>query len=174
MATYVIVGGGAGGASAAARLRRRDEAAEIIMLERGKYVSFANCGLPYYVGEEITEREALLVSTPEKLAGEFAIDVRTEQEVTAVDRVAHEVEVRSLASGETYRLRYDKLILSPGAARWCRPFRGRTCPVCSPCATSKTWIVSRARGCRRSARGGGGGRRFYSAWRWPRTWPPVA
>jgi NADPH-dependent 2,4-dienoyl-CoA reductase/sulfur reductase-like enzyme/rhodanese-related sulfurtransferase len=118
MPTYVIVGGVAGGATAAARLRRMDEKANIIVLERGKYVSFANCGLPYHIGGAIPKRDALFVSSPEKLRAEFAIDVRTSAEVTRVDRQAKMVEVRNVDTGETYRLAYGKLILSPGA----RPF----------------------------------------------------
>jgi len=115
MSAYVIVGGVAGGATAAARLRRLDERAQIIVLERGQYVSFANCGLPYHIGEVIPNRESLLVSTPEKLKGEFNLDVRTEHEVVAIDRAAKEVIVRDLKEGRCYRLAYDKLILSPGA-----------------------------------------------------------
>jgi NADPH-dependent 2,4-dienoyl-CoA reductase/sulfur reductase-like enzyme/peroxiredoxin family protein/rhodanese-related sulfurtransferase/TusA-related sulfurtransferase len=115
MATYVIVGGVAGGASAAARLRRKDESAEIIVLERGAYVLFANCGLPYHIGGVIAQRDALLVSTPEKLCAEFAIDVRTEHEVTRIDRAARGVEVRDLRTGRVYHQPYDRLILSPGA-----------------------------------------------------------
>ena len=115
MATYVIVGGVAGGATAAARLRRMDESAEIIVLERGEYVSFANCGLPYHIGGVIEQRDALLVSTPDKLCAEFAIDVRTEHEVLRIDREAKEVEARELRTGRVYRQRYDRLILSPGA-----------------------------------------------------------
>ncbi|MGI5916426.1 MAG: FAD-dependent oxidoreductase [Anaerolineae bacterium] len=126
MATYVVVGGVAGGASAAARLRRRDESAEIIMIERGRYVSFANCGLPYHIGHEIPERDALLVSTPEKLCDEFNIDVRTEQEVVRIDREARQVEVRDLQSGELYRQSYDRLILAPGAAPLVPPIPGVT------------------------------------------------
>ena len=124
MSTHVIVGGVAGGATAAARLRRRDEGAEIIMIERGAYVSFANCGLPYHVGEVITQRDALLVSTPEKLHEELAIDVRTLQEVVHIDRQSKEVSVRDLKSGETYRLGYDKLVLSPGAKPLVPPIPG--------------------------------------------------
>lgn len=124
MSTYVIVGGVAGGATAAARLRRRDESAEIIIIERGPYVSFANCGLPYHIGEVIPERDALLVSTPEKLRGEFAIDVRTQQEVVHIDWQARKLSVRDLRSGETYRLGYDKLILSPGAKPSIPPIPG--------------------------------------------------
>ena len=124
MARYVIVGGVAGGASAAARLRRRDEHAEIVMIERGEHVSFANCGLPYHIGETIKDREALLVSTPAELHGELNIDVRTRQEVTAVDAAAHEVAVQPLDGGKSYRLGYDKLILSPGAVPFVPPIEG--------------------------------------------------
>jgi NADPH-dependent 2,4-dienoyl-CoA reductase/sulfur reductase-like enzyme/peroxiredoxin family protein/TusA-related sulfurtransferase/rhodanese-related sulfurtransferase len=128
MSRYIIVGGVAGGASAAARLRRLDETAEIIVIERGPYVSFANCGLPYHIGGVIKEREALLVSTPEKLKGEFAIDVRTEQEVVRIDRAAKEVEVRPVKGGTPYRLAYDKLILSPGAKPIVPPIPGIDAP----------------------------------------------
>ncbi len=111
----VIVGGVAGGASAAARARRLSEEAEIVLLERGPDISFANCGLAYHIGGEIEERQRLLVTTPEKLRARFRIDVRTRSEVTALDPVAKEVEVRCLESGKLYRERYDALVLSPGA-----------------------------------------------------------
>ena len=111
----VIVGGVAGGASAAARLRRLDEQAEIVILERSGYVSYANCGLPYYVGGVITDREKLTLQTPASFRERFAIDVRVNSEVTAIDRAAKEVAVRNLATGEEYREPYDALILSPGA-----------------------------------------------------------
>ncbi len=111
----VIVGGVAGGASAAARLRRLDEHAEIIMLERSGYVSYANCGLPYYVGGVITQKSALTLQTPESFRSRFGIDVRTRQEAVAIDPVGHTVTVRRLEDGETYTESYDKLILSPGA-----------------------------------------------------------
>ncbi|MCD6518464.1 MAG: FAD-dependent oxidoreductase [Anaerolineae bacterium] len=124
MANYVIIGGVAGGATAAARLRRRDEFANIILLERGKYVSFANCGLPYHISGVIAEREALLVSTPEKLHDEFNIDVRTEHEAVRIDREDKGVEVREVRTGRTYRLPYDKLILSPGARPFVPPVPG--------------------------------------------------
>ena len=111
----VIVGGVAGGASTAARLRRLDESAEIVVLERGNYVSFANCGLPYHIGEIIPDRDSLLLQTPESLAKSLALDVRTGQDVIRIDRDAKEVEVRDLAQGRTYRESYDKLVLCPGA-----------------------------------------------------------
>src|SRR5512137_834511 len=84
----VIIGGVAGGASTAARLRRQDETANIILLERGEYISYANCGLPYHVGDVIQDREALLLQTPEKMKGRFNVDVRVKNEVTAIDRKA--------------------------------------------------------------------------------------
>ena len=111
----VIIGGVAGGASAAARARRLSEEAEIILLERGPYVSFANCGLPYHIGGEIAERDRLLVTTPEALRKRFLIDVRTRNEVTAIDPDKKEVEIKNLESGEIYTETYDALILSPGA-----------------------------------------------------------
>ena len=112
----VIVGGVAGGASAAARLRRLDEDAEIIMLERGLHISFANCGLPYYIGDTITDRKKLLVQTPERMQARFNIDVRTSSEVTRILPAQKQVEVHDLVSDETYLESYDYLILSPGAS----------------------------------------------------------
>ncbi len=111
----VIIGGVAGGASAAARARRLSEEAEIILIERGPYVSFANCGLPYHIGGEIADRDRLLVTTPENLRTRFRIDVRTRNEVTAIDPVKKEVHVKNLENGEASRESYDALILSPGA-----------------------------------------------------------
>jgi len=112
----LIVGGVAGGASAAARARRLSEDAEIVLFERGPDVSFANCGLPYYVGGEIVERKKLLVTTPEMLRSRFKLDVRTRSSVEAIDRTAKTVRVRDLASGREYEEAYDKLILATGAA----------------------------------------------------------
>ncbi|MBK7821616.1 MAG: FAD-dependent oxidoreductase [Tessaracoccus sp.] len=117
--SIVIVGGVAGGMSAATRLRRLDENAEIIVVERSGYVSFANCGLPYHVGGVIEERSALLLQTPESLAARFRLDVRVGTEAVAIDRAAKTVTVRTLATGDEHVLPYDKLILSPGA----RPVR---------------------------------------------------
>lgn len=111
----VIVGGVAAGASTGARLRRLDESAEIVILERDRYVSFANCGLPYHIGGAIPDRDNLLLQTPESLAKSLALDVRTGQEVTRIDRDAKEVEVRDLAAGRTYTESYDRLVLCPGA-----------------------------------------------------------
>jgi NADPH-dependent 2,4-dienoyl-CoA reductase/sulfur reductase-like enzyme len=110
----LIVGGVAGGASAAARLRRLDENAEIIMFERDEYISFANCGLPYYIGETIKERNKLLVQTPKSMNARFNIDVRNNSEVTQVDTLNKKVTVNSKTKG-VYEESYDYLILSPGA-----------------------------------------------------------
>lgn len=110
----LIVGGVAGGASAAARLRRLDENAEIIMFERDEYISFANCGLPYYIGETIKDRNKLLVQTPEAMKARFNIDVRNNSEVTGIDPKNKKVVVNSKARG-TYEESYDYVILSPGA-----------------------------------------------------------
>ena len=111
----VIVGGVAAGASTGARLRRLDESAEIVVLERDHYVSFANCGLPYHIGGVIPDRDSLLLQTPESLRSALALDVRTGQDVIRIDRGAKEVEVRDLARGRTYRESYDKLVLCLGA-----------------------------------------------------------
>lgn len=112
---YVIVGGVAGGAGAAARLRRLDERAEIIMLEKGEYISFANCGLPYYLSGVIAEKQKLLVQTPESFNGRFNVDVRIHSEVVAVDGGQKTVRVKKTDTGEEYDLSYDALVLSPGA-----------------------------------------------------------
>lgn len=96
----IIVGGVAGGASAAARLRRLDEEAHIVMFERNDYISFANCGLPYYIGGSIKERSKLLVQTPEAMFKRFNIDIRTQSEVVAINPASNTVTVRNLASGE--------------------------------------------------------------------------
>lgn len=111
----IIIGGVAGGASAAARLRRLDETAEIIILERGEFVSFANCGLPYYIGGTITDKENLTLQTPESFYSRFRIDVRVCNEAVKIDPKTKTVTVKDLRSGETYEESYDSLILSPGA-----------------------------------------------------------
>lgn len=118
----VIVGGVAGGASAAARLRRLDEKAEIVMLERGPYISFANCGLPYYIGGEIKKKSALTLQTPQSFKSRFNVDVRVNSEVTAIHTAEKTVTVHT-AEGE-YEESYDKLILSPGAAPIVPPLPG--------------------------------------------------
>ena len=125
MATkLIIIGGVAGGATAAARARRVDESANIILLERDDYVSFANCGLPYYIGGEIEDREDLLVSTPELLRDRYNIDVRIASEALAIHRDIKELEIKNLKTGETYRESYDKIILAPGAAPIRPPLEG--------------------------------------------------
>jgi NADPH-dependent 2,4-dienoyl-CoA reductase/sulfur reductase-like enzyme/rhodanese-related sulfurtransferase len=124
----VIVGGVAGGASAAARARRLSEQTEIVVFERGPDVSFANCGLPYYLGGEITDRSKLLVVKPEVLRQRFNLDVRTRTAVEAIDRVAKTVRARDLATGRQYVERYDKLILAPGAAPLRPPIPGIDLP----------------------------------------------
>ena len=111
----VIVGGVAGGASAAARLRRLDEHAQIVMIERSGYMSYANCGLPYYVGGVIKEQEELTLQTPESFWDRFRIDVRVRQEVTAINLAEKTVTVHALDSGKVYTETYDKLLLAPGA-----------------------------------------------------------
>lgn len=120
----VIVGGVAGGATAAARLRRLDETAEIVLFERGEHISFANCGLPYYIGDTITSRNALLVQTVEGMAKKFNLDIRNRSEVTRINREAKTVTVHNLATEETYEESYDILILSPGAKPLVPPIPG--------------------------------------------------
>ena len=111
---YIIIGGVAGGATAAARLRRMDEQAEIILIEKGSYVSYANCGLPYYIGNTIPERNSLFLQTPTTLGNRFDLDVRVRTEVTAINRDAKTVSCRHLDNGQEYTEHYDKLVLSPG------------------------------------------------------------
>ncbi len=120
----VIVGGVAGGASAATRARRVNEEAQIILFEKDAHVSFANCGLPYYIGGEISRREKLLVATPELFRERFNIDVRTRQEVLAIDRKRRVVQVVNHATGERYEQPYDRLILAPGASPIVPPMAG--------------------------------------------------
>ncbi len=111
----VIVGGVAGGATTAARLRRLDENAEIILFERGNHISFANCGLPYYIGDVIKEKEELLLQTPKSFKKRFNIEVRVKQEVIKLKREDKKVEVQNKENGEIYEETYDKLVLAPGA-----------------------------------------------------------
>ncbi|MBL7220604.1 MAG: FAD-dependent oxidoreductase [Phycisphaerae bacterium] len=120
----LIVGGVAGGASVAARARRLSEDAEIVIFERGEHVSFANCGLPYHIGEVIPNRESLLIQTPESMTSRFAIDVRTRCEVVSINPKAHSILARNLDSGAETTEAYDKLILSPGAAPVAPPISG--------------------------------------------------
>jgi NADPH-dependent 2,4-dienoyl-CoA reductase/sulfur reductase-like enzyme len=115
MAKYLIVGGVAGGATTAARLRRMDESAEIIMFERGSYISYANCGLPYYIGGVISERDRLFVQTPKSFKSRLNVDVRIDSEVISIDRTGKTVRIKNTKTGEEYTESYDKLMLSPGA-----------------------------------------------------------
>ncbi|APG28373.1 pyridine nucleotide-disulfide oxidoreductase [Syntrophotalea acetylenivorans] len=129
MAKYLIVGGVAAGMSAAARLRRLDEAAEIIVFERGDYVSYANCGLPYYIGDEIKERERLVVQTPEALRELMGIEVRTANEVLAVLPETKTVKAKDLKTGREYDETYDKLLLAPGGSPVKPPIPGSDHPA---------------------------------------------
>ena len=116
MGKTVIIGGVAGGASCAARLRRLDGERDIIILERGEYISYANCGLPYHVGDVIRSRKALLLMTPERMKERFNIEVRTKNEVTAIDRAAKLVRVKDLATGREYEETYDDLVIATGSS----------------------------------------------------------
>ncbi|WP_321997785.1 FAD-dependent oxidoreductase [Draconibacterium orientale] len=115
MSKYLIIGGVAGGATVAARLRRIDEQAEIIIFERGAHISYANCGLPYYIGDVIKDREKLLLQTPESFKARLNVEVRVFNEVVKIDRENKAVLVRNVETGEEYTETYDKLVLSPGA-----------------------------------------------------------
>lgn len=111
----VIVGGVAGGATAAARIRRLDEDAEITIFEKSGYISYANCGLPYYIGGEISDREELTLQTPESFNARFRVDVKVRHEVVAINPDRKTVTVRNLSGGEVFEEKYDKLVLSMGA-----------------------------------------------------------
>lgn len=124
----LVVGGVAGGATTVARLRRLEENLKIILFERGKYISFANCGLPYYIGGTIEERAALLVQTPESMEKRFNIDVRIKNEVTKILRDEKKIEVKDLSTGKTYEESYDYLVLSPGSTPLRPPIPGIDSP----------------------------------------------
>ena len=128
MSKVLIVGGVAGGASCAARLRRLDESAQIVLFERGEYISYANCGLPYHVGGVIEPRDELLLMTPELMNDRFNVDVRVRQEVTAIDRQNKRVTVVDHASGNSYEESYDTLVLSPGSSPLRPPIPGIDSP----------------------------------------------
>lgn len=128
MKRILIVGGVAGGASAAARARRLSETAEIVMFERGEFVSFANCGLPYHIGGDIQDRSALLLQTPQSFKRRFNVDVRVFHDVIDIDRAGKTLLVRNLLTGEERRESYDQLLLSPGAAPIRPPFPGIDSP----------------------------------------------
>ncbi len=145
----LIVGGVAGGASCAARLRRLSEEVEITIFERGPYVSFANCGLPYYVGNVITDERDLLIATPQLFRSRFNIDVRVQSDVQAIDRERCEIEVRNIQKGEVYREGYDVLVLAPGASPIRPPLPGIDLPGIHTLRTIpdsrqiREWIVER-------------------------------
>ncbi len=145
----LIVGGVAGGASCAARLRRLSEELEITIFERGPYVSFANCGLPYYVGNVITDERDLLVATPQLFRSRFNIDVRVQSDVQTIDRERCEIEVRNIHTGEAYREGYDVLVLAPGALPIRPPLPGIDLPGIHTLRTIpdsrqiREWIVER-------------------------------
>ncbi|MFP4502742.1 MAG: FAD-dependent oxidoreductase [Candidatus Hydrogenedentota bacterium] len=120
----VIVGGVAGGMSCAARLRRLDESLEVTVFEKGPDVSFANCGMPYFIGGEIEDRAMMNVQTAEGMSARYGISVKTRHEVLRIDRDAHEVEVRNLETAQTFRQAYDYLVVAPGAAPICPPLPG--------------------------------------------------
>jgi NADPH-dependent 2,4-dienoyl-CoA reductase/sulfur reductase-like enzyme len=120
----VIVGGVAGGATTAARLRRNDEFAEIIMFERGEYISFANCGLPYHIGGVIPSRDSLVVQTVEDMSKKFNVDIRTFSEVIDIDKEKKVVTVKNIQTGKTYTETYDKLVISTGAQPIKPPIKG--------------------------------------------------
>lgn len=124
----VIVGGVAGGASAAARLRRNDETADIILFERGSYISFANCGLPYYIGGAIDKRSALLVQTPEAMKARFNLDIRIDSDVIAINKEAKSISVKNVKTNEVYEESYDVLVLSPGSVPLRPPIPGIDSP----------------------------------------------
>jgi NADPH-dependent 2,4-dienoyl-CoA reductase/sulfur reductase-like enzyme/rhodanese-related sulfurtransferase len=146
-ARILIVGGVAGGASCAARARRLSEKAKIILFERGDYVSFANCGLPYYVGDIITREENLLVATPELFRDRFNIDVRPTNNVLAIDRTKQEIEIEDLKTSAKYREKYDALVLAPGAEPIRPPLPGIDLPGIYSLRTIpdsrdiKNWII---------------------------------
>ncbi len=128
MKKVVIIGGVAGGASCAARLRRLDNKADIVMLERGEYISYANCGLPYHVGDVIKSRDALLLQTPEAMKKKFNVDVRVKNEVVSIDRDNKTVTVKRLENGETYEEPYDTLVISTGSSPVRPPIPGIDSP----------------------------------------------
>lgn len=142
MKRILIVGGVAGGASAAARARRLSEEAEIVMFERGEFVSFANCGLPYHIGGDIPDRDALLLQTPQSFKRRFNVDVRVFHDVIEIDRAGKSLLVRNLLTGEERREAYDVLLLSPGAAPSGLPSPASRARGYTPCGAFPTWIAS--------------------------------
>ena len=132
----VIIGGVAGGASAAARLRRLDENAHIVVVERGPYISFANCGLPYYLGGTIQDRAALTLQTPESFKARFNVDVRVFSEAVSIQPDNKTITIHNHNTGEEYEESYDSLILSMGADAAMPPSPALIPKRCSPSATS--------------------------------------
>ena len=124
----IIIGGVAGGATSAARLRRLNEENHIVVFEKGPYISYANCGLPYYIGGTIEERDNLFVQTPEEFGRRYNLDVRVSTEVLSIDKTAKKVKVKNWVTGDIYEETYDKLILSPGASPIVPPLPGIDLP----------------------------------------------
>jgi len=124
----LIIGGVAGGATAAARLRRLDETSDIIMFERGSYISYANCGLPYHIGNVIKERSSLILQTPEAMSKKYNVDVRIDSEIISIDKENKEVQVKKVKSGEVYKESYDTLVISTGSAPLKPPIEGINSP----------------------------------------------
>ncbi|MDF2616788.1 MAG: FAD-dependent pyridine nucleotide-disulfide oxidoreductase, partial [Sedimentibacter sp.] len=122
------IGGVAGGASAAARLRRLDETSQIIMFERGSYISYANCGLPYHIGNVIKERDSLLVTTPEAMSKKYNVDVRIDSEVISIDKENKKVQIKKVKTGEVYEESYDTLVVSTGSSPLKPPIEGINSP----------------------------------------------
>lgn len=157
----MIVGGVAGGASCAARLRRLDERAEIVMIERGPYVSYANCGLPYHVGGVIEDEASLLIANPQLFRDQFAIDVRTHTEAISIDAKAKTVTLRDVTTGAERAEAYDKLVLSPGAVSVRPPLPGLDLPgifhvrTVPDARAIRTWLAANAKGKRAVVIGGG-------------------
>lgn len=160
MSKIVIIGGVAGGATCAARLRRLDESAEIILLERGAYISYANCGLPYYVGDVIRSRDALLVQKPEVMRERFRVDVRILNEVLSIDRKKKSIQVKRLETGEVYEEAYDKLVLATGSSPLRPPIPGIDSPrirtLWTVPDTDRLRAMARTEGVRSAAVIGGG------------------
>lgn len=156
----LIIGGVAGGANAATRLRRLDESLEIVIFERGPYVSFANCGLPYHIGGEIEQRQKLLQHTPESLRARFAVDVRPLHRVEKIDRANRELEVLDIVQNRLYREKYDYVVLSPGAAPFRPPVPGLDLPGVFSLRDVPDmdriieWVATH--GCKKAAIAGGG------------------
>ena len=138
----VIIGGVAGGASCAARLRRLDEEAVIVMLERGEYISYANCGLPYHVGDTIKSRDALLLQTPEAMKKKFEVDVRVKNEVVAIDREKKTVLVKRWTAGRLMRRRMIRWSFLQGLLRCGRIFRGLSHRGLKRCGRCRTRTIS--------------------------------